>query len=135
MGQAGRHSSGLALRIDPARGIVPELTLATEAPMDVIWHDAYEDRCLANWARSHNLDPSGLLLLRRELRSQGAAPRTLHTVTLARDGLTAAVYFRPEGLTHNNLERAFIPEQDRQPTKRILETSLSSRRTPCPTTT
>jgi hypothetical protein len=102
---AARHVSGLAVRIDPETGLRPELTLATQAAQGVRWRPQYEADRIADWSASLGLQTGTLDPLRTALSVRGAAPRSLHTLTLDRRGLTAAVYLRPEGWIRTCLSR------------------------------
>jgi len=96
-GDTDRHASALAVRIDPQTGLRPEVTLATQASQAVRWRPAYEAARMADWAASLGFDGGALVRLRASLGAvPGAAPRSLHTLTLDPRGLTAAVYLRPE---------------------------------------
>ncbi|MFT4152077.1 MAG: hypothetical protein QM656_17875, partial [Paracoccaceae bacterium] len=96
-GDASRCASGLAVRIDPAAGPLPDLTLATAATQRIRWRGHHEDAQIAGWAASLSLDAGPALRLAQALRHAGPAVRSLHTLTLRPQGLSAAVYFRPDG--------------------------------------
>lgn len=107
---ARRGLSGLAIRIDPARGVVPELTLATQAERGIAWHPAHEAAAIRHWARGLGLSPDAALNLMAVLRSSGAAPRSLHTLTLGPGGrLRAAVYCHADGWLATRLARPAAP--------------------------
>ncbi len=106
LGDAMRGVSGLAVRIDPALGLMPDLTLATQAARNVNWHAAFEERALSDWARGMGFATDALRLV-PALRRHGRAPRSLHTVTQTPRGLSAAVYFRPEDWTARALSIPF----------------------------
>ncbi|WP_295044230.1 hypothetical protein, partial [uncultured Paracoccus sp.] len=93
-----RGLSGLAIHADPVRGVVPELTLATQAAQGVTWRSAHEAAAVAAWAETLGLSARPALALMAALRHEGEAPRSLHTLTLRRDGsLRAAVYLHADG--------------------------------------
>lgn len=98
MGSALRGLSGLAVHLHPTRGLVPELTLATQAARGVTWRDAHEAASITGWAAMLGLSARPALTLMAALRRDGAAPRSLHTLTLREGGsLRAAIYVHADG--------------------------------------
>ncbi|MDQ1899319.1 hypothetical protein RAH32_02520 [Paracoccus sp. WLY502] len=111
-----RVLSGLAVHIHPVRGLAPELTLAVQAPQGVTWRDAHEAASIAAWAAGMGLSAKPALALMAALRSEGPAPRSLHTLTLRADGrLRAAVYFHADGWLGRHLTRPASPKPLSQP--------------------
>lgn len=99
-----RGLSGLAVHADPVRGLVPELTLATQAAQGVTWRGGHETASIAAWADGLGLSAASALALMAALRRDGAAPRSLHTLTLRRDGgLRAAIYLHADGWLERRL--------------------------------
>lgn len=95
---ARRGLAGLAVHIDPWAGLTGELTLAIQAPSGITWRQPHESRSIAAWAGGMGLSPDTALSLMKALRAHGAAPRSLHTVTLRASGrLRAALYFHADG--------------------------------------
>lgn len=109
---AARGLSGLAVRIDPGRGLRPELTLATQASRAIRWRDTHETRALADWAARLGLSAVAANRLTCALRAAGKSPRSLHTLTLGPGGrLRAAVYFHADGWLGARLsQRPDLPE-------------------------
>lgn len=110
-GAALRGLSGLAVHIHSVRGLAPELTLATQAPRGVTWRPAHEAAAITAWADGLGLSAQATLALMAALRCDGAAPRSLHTLTLRNGGgLRAAVYLHADGWLARHLTRpASVP--------------------------
>lgn len=106
-GAALRGLSGLAVHIHPARGVTPELTLATQAAQGVAWRPAHEAAAMTAWADTLGLSARPALILMAALRHDGAAVRSLHTLTLRAGGssLRAAVYVHADGWLARHLAR------------------------------
>lgn len=116
MGSALRGMSGLAVHLHPTRGLVPELTLATQAAQGVTWRDAHEAASITGWADMLGLSAKSALTLMAALRRDGAAPRSLHTLTLRAGGnLRAAVYVHADGWLARHLAAHAPPPPDPVP--------------------
>ena len=90
-------SSGLAVRIDPQTGLLPDLTLATETPGDVAFTPQHEASCIDNWAAGEHWTTAAYDRLRSCLAAKGSIARSLHTLTQKPTHREAALYLRPEG--------------------------------------
>lgn len=115
-GAALRGLSGLAVHVHPVQGLVPELTLATQAAQGVVWRPAHEAAAITAWADTLGLSPKAALALLATLRGDGAAFRSLHTLTLgAGDRLRAAIYVHADGWLAARLVRPTAQSPTRAP--------------------
>ena len=115
-GLGAELSSGIAVRIDPASGVLPDLTLATETPLHIRYKATHERDAINAWAESQGWSTAQYWALQKALSATASgqtasAPRSLHTITQKSDTRHASLYVRPETwLTHMHAR----PDIDRQ---------------------